>query len=172
MRDSYAGASETEKGHSLLGEGYSGHINGRKQSARCHCRRSLDIVIERAELVPITFQESSGIYTGEIFPLEQQVLPAMFNHGNESVDEFLVLRTPDAIVTPTDIKRVLQSFFVFGSNIEKNRQATFRRYTRERGIERHLADWNAHATGALVAEAKNSLAIAYDDAFDPLITRV
>ena len=34
------------------------------------------------------------------------------------------------------------------------------------GIERKLADRYAHATGALIAEAKNALAVAHDDRFD------
>src|SRR5580700_10858973 len=40
------------------------------------------------------------------------------------------------------------------------------------GIERELADRNAHAAGALVAEAEDALAIADDDGFDAVEARI
>src|SRR5205823_11423233 len=102
-------------------------------------------------------------------PLEQEVRPAAFDRRDESIDKFVIIRTPDAFVTPADIERVFQPLIVFGSNIEKNGQAAFRGYTGERGIERHLANRDAHPTGALVTETKNSFAIAYHNAFDAVI---
>ena len=88
------------------------------------------------------------------------------------VDKVVILRTPDAPVAPADIEWVLQPFFVFGSDIEQNRQATFRRNSGQSGIERHLTDRNAHASGALVAQAQNAFAVAHDNAFDSGIARM
>src|SRR5271165_51804 len=39
----------------------------------------------------------------------------------------------------------------------------------ERSVKSHLADGNAHAAGALVAESENSLAVAEDDAFHAVV---
>ena len=40
------------------------------------------------------------------------------------------------------------------------------------GVERELADRNAHAAGALVAETENALAVADDDGLDAVEARI
>ena len=40
------------------------------------------------------------------------------------------------------------------------------------GIERQLADRDAHAAGALVAEAEDALAVADDDGIDAVEARI
>jgi hypothetical protein len=95
------------------------------------------------------------------------VWPASFDRRDEGVNKVVVFRTPDAPVAPTDIKRVSQPFFVFGSDIEQNWQARFRRDTGQGAIESHLPNRNAHAAGTLVTQAKNTFAVAHDNAFDP-----
>ena len=40
------------------------------------------------------------------------------------------------------------------------------------GVERELADRNAHAAGALVAEAENALAVADHDGLDRVVARM
>ena len=40
------------------------------------------------------------------------------------------------------------------------------------GVERELADRDAHAAGALVAEAEDALAVGDDDRLDPVEARV
>ena len=46
----------------------------------------------------------------------------------------------------------MQSLFVFGSDIEQNRQTTFRRNARQGSVERHLANRNSHPSGTLIAQ--------------------
>ena len=39
-------------------------------------------------------------------------------------------------------------------------------------IERELADWNSHTASALIAQAENALAVAHDDGFDAVKSRI
>ena len=47
-----------------------------------------------------------------------------------------------------------------------------RRNAAQRGVERHLADGNAHAARALIAEAEDALAIADHDAAHIVVARI
>ena len=96
--------------------------------------------------------------------------PASFGRRDEHFHKVVIVLTPNTPVTPADIERVLQSLFVFGSDIEQNRQTTFRRNAGQGSVERHLADRNSHPSGTLVAEAQDAFAVAHDNAFDPGVT--
>ena len=48
----------------------------------------------------------------------------------------------------------------------------FRRNAAQRGVERHFADGNAHAACALIAQAKNALAVADHNAAHIVVARV
>ena len=36
------------------------------------------------------------------------------------------------------------------------------------GVQRELADWDAHAAGALVAKSQDAFAVRHDDNLDPV----
>ena len=110
--------------------------------------------------------------------------PAAFHRGHKFLDELVVLRTADALVLPADINRIVQAFFVVRAHVEQNRQAVLRRDAAQCGVKRHLADGNAHAARALIAQAENAFAVRDHNAahivktrvgenlFDPILVRI
>ena len=61
---------------------------------------------------------------------------------------------------------------IVGADIEQDRQRGRRMQPGAGGVERQLADRNAHAAGALVAEPEDALAVADDDGFDVVEARM
>ena len=92
--------------------------------------------------------------------------------ADKLLDELVVLGAANALVLPANIDRVVQPRFVVRAHVEQNRQAVLRRNAAQRGVERHLADGNAHAARALIAQAENALAVRDHDAAHLVKARV
>ena len=75
-------------------------------------------------------------------------------------------------MAPADIERIGQAVGIVGADIEQDRQRRRRMQAAAAGIERELADRDAHAAGALIAEAENALAIGHDDRLDLVEARM
>jgi hypothetical protein len=75
-------------------------------------------------------------------------------------------------VLPADVDRIVQVRLVVRAHIQQDRQAMLRRNARERRVERHLSDRNAHAACALVAQSQDALTVAHHDATHIVVARV
>jgi hypothetical protein len=62
-----------------------------------------------------------------------------------------------------DVQRILVQLHVVGADIERDRQAIVGMQAGAGGVERELADRDAHAERAQVAEAEDALAVGHDD---------
>ncbi|SPZ62058.1 Uncharacterised protein [Serratia quinivorans] len=71
-------------------------------------------------------------------------------------------------MTPAHIQRIVQALWVVGTHVQHYRQGIGRADTTAGGIQRKLADRNAHAANALVAQAENTFAVGDDNHFDVL----
>ena len=71
-----------------------------------------------------------------------------------------------ARLAQAEVERVLQQRFVVGADIEQDRQGDLRRHAGAGRVQRQLADGDAHAVGAEVAQAKDTLAVGDDDDAD------
>ena len=100
---------------------------------------------------------------GEILELDHDAGERLARRGDEFVDEFVIGRAGQSPLPHADIVGVVQKFFVVGADIQHHRQAEFRMNAGAGGIERQLADRNAHAVGAEVAKAQDTLAVGDDD---------
>ncbi len=170
--DAAAGRAGAQHGDALLRQRHARHVDGGEQGARGDGGGALDIVIEGAQPVAIAFEQAGGVGAGEILPVEQHVGPT-FRHGRDEVlDERVVLLARHALVPPADIDRVIQPFPVVRSDVEQDRQRLVRMDAGARGVERQLADRDAHASRALIAETQDALAIADDDDARPIETGV
>src|SRR3974390_351507 len=104
--------------------------------------------------------------------MQEHMRPA-FAHGvDEAVDKFIVFRAAHALVLPADIERIGQVLLVVGADVEDDRQRGRWMKSGAGGGERQLADRNAHAAGALIAEAEDTLAVADHDGLDAIKTPV
>ena len=92
--------------------------------------------------------------------------PALIHRLDEGFDEFVIFFAAHPLMMPADIEGIAQAIFVIGPDIEKDGQGGGGVQASTCGVEREFADGNAHAAGALVAEAQNTLAVAHHDGFD------
>jgi len=139
------------------------------ESGRGNGGRTLDVVVEGAQAIAITLQQDGGIDARKILPLQQNVRPAAFHGTYEGFDEIVVFLAANPVMLPADVDRIVQQRLVVGAHIQQDRQAVLRRNSRQRGVKRHLADGNPHPARALVAEAKNALAVRDHDAANVVI---
>ena len=75
-------------------------------------------------------------------------------------------RAAHAVLTEAEIERVFEQFSIVGADIEGDRQTISRWRAGAGGVERELADRDAHAADAEVAQAQNPLAVGDDDEAD------
>src|SRR5581483_9688416 len=71
------GFASTQEQHLLVGESSSGQTNGRVQPGQRHCRRSLDIVVERADALTILLEQTESIDVRKVLELQQAVGEAL-----------------------------------------------------------------------------------------------
>ena len=91
---------------------------------------------------------------------------------DEGLDEVVVVLAADALVPPADIERIGEAVGVVGADVEEDRQRRRRMQAGAGGVERELADRDAHAAGALVAEPEDALAVAHHDRLDLVEARM
>ena len=72
----------------------------------------------------------------------------------------------EPVVPPSQVQRVVEQPGVVRADVERHRQAAGRVQAASGDVERDLADRDAHAVGAEVAEAENALAVGDDDQVD------
>jgi hypothetical protein len=112
---------------------------------------TLDVVVERAQPVAIAFEDAPGIGAGEIFPLQQYMRPASFHCRDELLHKVIVIGTADALVPPSDINRIGEALAIVDPGVEQYGQGRRRMQAGASGVERELADRDAHAARTLIA---------------------
>src|SRR5262249_45954671 len=107
-----------------------------------------------------------------VFPLQQDVRPALLHTLHKSINKGVILLATNALVSPSDVDGALQPLLIVCAYVEQYREAVFRMNTAKRGIEGHFPDWDAHPSRALIVESKNALAIAQHNALHLVKARV
>ena len=100
---------------------------------------------------------------GEVLELDQHAGESGARGGDELVDEFVVGRAGEPLLADADVIGVVEQSLVVGADVEHHRQAELGMNAGAGGVERQLADRNAHAVGAEIAEAEDALAVGDDD---------
>src|SRR5262249_53384406 len=149
-------AAEADDCDPLLLKRNAGYVDGRQYRCRSNCRSSLNVVVEGAQLVAVAVEESRGISSSKVLPLQENVWPALFDRLHKRIHECIVFLAANAMVSPANVNGALQAFFVIGSHVEQDRQAILRMDAAQRRVQGHLANGNPHASGALIAEPKDS----------------
>ena len=86
------------------------------------------------------------------------------DHGlDEHLDEFVIGGAAHAFVPPAEVDGIGEPLLVVGADIEQDGKRVDRMDSGAGGVESELADGDAHAAGALVAESENAFAVADDD---------
>ena len=67
------------------------------------------------------------------------------------------------VLAQAEVERVVEQSLVVRADIENDRQAVLRRHAGASRVERELADRDAHAAGAEIAQAEDALAVGHHD---------
>ena len=156
----FAGAEEQD---GLILEFAAGHAQRREQAGERDRRRALDVVVEGRNLVAIFVQQMERRVVGEVLELDQHAREHLPRGGDELVDEVVIGLAGEPLLADADVIGVLEEGFVVGADVEHHRQAELGVNAGAGRVERQLADRNAHAVGAEIAEAEDAFAVGDDD---------
>ena len=108
-------------------------------------------------------EEPSRVLLGEVFPLHEHAGAAVLQHVDQLVDQLVVLLVAGTSAARSEIERIRQQRLVVRPDIDHDRQRRRRVDTAHGGVQRELADRDAHATDTEIAEPENALAVGDDD---------
>jgi len=108
-------------------------------------------------------EQTKGVGVAKVLPLQQRLGVGLLDGGHELGDKRVVLGAPGALLIDPDVQRILMQFRVVGADIERDGEAVVRMQAGAGGVEGQLADRDAHAERAEVAQAEDALAVGDDD---------
>mmetsp|Transcript_13271 Transcript_13271/g.34393 ORF Transcript_13271/g.34393 Transcript_13271/m.34393 type:complete len:235 (+) Transcript_13271:673-1377(+) len=133
------------------------------KAAEHHGAGALDVVVEAEHAVPHALQNVEGRLRLEVLKLDEAVGPARGNGVAQLLHHRQLLLTSDARLLLPHVELVRQQLRPVGAAVKSDWQRVLRRKAAPRHIERNLADGDAHAVGAQVAEAQDAAAVRDDD---------
>ena len=163
VRDAGRRRSRTEKDKPLLVQGTAGDSRRRIETGERHGSRALNVVVEGAGAVAIARQQVDGVVGGEILELQHRRRKHLGDRSDELVYQRVILDAPEPPLREADIERIVAKFGVLGAHIEHHGEGAAGVDARTRGVERQLADGNAHPVGTEIAEAEDTLTIRNHD---------
>ena len=161
--DAGAGRTGAEDDDPLVGELGPGDPAGGHDDGQGDGGGPLDVVVERAEAVAVAVEQPVGVGQGEVLPLEQHAGQGAVHRLDERLDEVVVGLAPQPLVPPAEVERVGQVLGVVGAGVEVDRKRPRGVDAAAERVERELADRDAHAPDAQVAQAEDPLAVGHDD---------
>jgi hypothetical protein len=126
----------------------------------------LNVVIESEHLIAVTIENRTRVDAGKVFPLEECRRKDFLDGGYKRVDEALVIDTGDARVAPTEVFRIAKALLVVRADVEDDGKGARGMDSADEAVERKLADGDAQSADALIADAKNALAVGNHDDVD------
>ena len=161
--DADAGRAGAEDHHALPRQRDAGLLRAGEERRDRHRGRPLDVVVERRQDVAIALEVRERRALLEILPLEEGLGEAPAHGVDELVDQLVVRGAAQPGVPPPDVEVVVQQGLVVGADVEADRQRRGRMDAGGRRVERELADGDAHAARALVAQPEDALVVRDDD---------
>jgi hypothetical protein len=167
------GSASSQEDELLLRDRLARERHSSQETGKYDGGRALDVVVKRAVRVLVLAQQREGRRVAKVLELQQHVVAVLGLGGvHELVHELLELLATDALLAQTDVEGVGQVLLVVGAAVEHDRQAHLGRHTGARRVQRQLADGDAHAVGALVAQAEDALAVGEANGADVLLRPV
>ena len=153
-----AGRAGPQEQDSLVAQLAAGDPQGAEDARKGHAGRALDVVVVAADAVPIAGQEAHGVHAGPVLEVEAAAREDFLDRLHELLDEFVPLGGRDARLAQAQVERVVEQLAVVRAEVDVHRQQVLRRHGGAGGVELELADRDAHAVGAQVAQAEDALA--------------
>ena len=114
------GAARSGDDDLLISEAAAGHPQRAGERRHDHRRGALDVVVERAELVPVPLQQRRGVIAREVLPLEQHTGEHPLHRGDEAIHEVEVGVSAHPLVSPSDVVRLPELPVVVGTDVEQD----------------------------------------------------
>jgi hypothetical protein len=105
----------------------------------------------------------NALWLAKVLELHHHTRERLHGRADELLDQLVVGRTGEARPVQAEVERIVAQRRVVGADVEHHRQALRGVDAGACGVERELADRNAHAAGAEVAEAEDALTVGDDD---------
>ncbi len=150
----------------------AGGAGGGEDAGHRHRGRALDVVVEGRQLLPVALEQAEGVPLLEVLPLQEGLREALLDRAHELVHHRVVGLAPQPGLAPADVEVVAQQVLVVGADVEADRQRLRGVDPRGGHVERELADRDAHAARALVAEAEDALVVRHHDEAHVLVRGV
>ena len=99
----------------------------------------------------------------EVLELHQRVREVRGRGQHELLDQRIVIGFADPALRQADVERVVEQLLVLGADVERDGEARLRMHAGASGVERQLADGDAHAVRAEIAQAEDALAVSDHD---------
>ena len=113
-----------------------------------------------------------GVHSGPILKVNAALREHLLYGLDELVHEGKELGGRGACLAHAQVKRIVQILLVVGAGIEIHGQQVLRRHARTGGVELQLADGDAGAVSAQIAEAEDASAVRDADEPDILLRPV
>ena len=108
-------------------------------------------------------EQPPRVLLGEVLPLHEHAGAAVLQHVDELVDQLVVLVATDTSAAQSEVQRIRQQRLVVRPDVDHDRQRRRRVDTAHGGVQRELADRDAHAADTEIAEPEDALAVGDDD---------
>ncbi len=156
--DAGAGRAGAEEQHALILHLAAGDPQRAEDADQRRAGGALDVVVVAADLVAIAREQPHRVDAGPILEMDAAARKHLLHRRDELGHERIALGDRGPRRADAEIQRIVEQAFVVGAEIDHHRKQHLRRHAGTGGVELQLADRNAHAVGAEVAEAEDALA--------------
>ncbi len=125
--------------------------------------RALHVVVIDAVLVAVALEQVHGVRARPILKVDAALRKYLLHRFDEFIDKRIKFRGRRARLAQAQIQRIVQVLLIIGSRVEVHGQQVLRRHAGAGGVELQLADGDACAVCAEVAQAENPAAISDTD---------
>ncbi len=140
-----------------------GDLEGGDQTGERHTGRALDVVVVATHLVAVAREEVDRVAARPVLEVDAAEWEHLLHRRHELVYEGVQFFGRGARPPQSEVERVVEVRLVIGAGVEVHRQQALRRNAGRRGVQLQLADGDAHAVGAQVAQAEDAAAVRHAD---------
>jgi len=163
LRDAGSRRTATEEEKSLIRDPLLRDAQRSEDAGQCDPGRSLDVIVERANLVAIPVENGNRVDAGKIFPLDAAFRLERLHCADKFRDKGHVSLATHAVLPQAEVQRIIEQRLIVRADVENDRQAVLRGHAGASGIERQLAERYAHAPGSEIPQSQDALAVGDDD---------
>src|SRR6266481_3442590 len=172
ISDTDSGPTCSEHDDLLVFQTPSSHLDRADNCPQCNRCGHLDVVVKGQQFVAIAIEDGSGVRSRKVLPLQARSWQLLLDRLHELIDEVVVGLARNAFMTPAEVLRIVEPFFVVRADVQDDRQRSFRTNAANARVERELANRDAEPACALITDTQNAFAIGYHDHINILIRTI